>query len=174
MADFYTFQDLFTEQLNDLLSAEEKIIKILPRYIEVASSNDLREALGVYQGEVSTHIDHLIKVFSMLNISPSEKPCKAIEGALTESEGLFLHAEESPVKDALLITIIQRLSHLKMAIYGAARTYARHLDDNQAMNLLQHALNDEGEMDRRMTKLAEGGVFTTGINEAACRVSLHA
>ena len=169
MPQQYSFQELFVEQVNDLFSAEEQILSVLPRLISVISSGDLREALTHYLQEVGQHRDHLTIVLEGQSLVPRGSLCKAIEGMLEEADEVMGHGGNSAVKDAALIAILQRLQHYKIAVYGTARTFARHLNESKAMDFLQHALNEEGEADKKLTKLAEGGMFTTGINEEAIK-----
>ncbi len=71
------------------------------------------------------------------------------------------------VKDAALIAAAQRVEHYEIAGYGTARTIADHLGHGDAKSLLQESLNEEGETDKKLTALAEGGMFKTGINQKA-------
>jgi ferritin-like metal-binding protein YciE len=41
------------------------------------------------------------------------------------------------------------------------------LGHTMAASTLQKTLNEEGETDKKLTKLAEGTMLTTGINEKA-------
>lgn len=169
MPQSYTFRELFHEQLNDLFSAEEQILAILPKLISVTSSGDLRETFNHYLQEINTHTQHLTETLEESKMGPKGFICKAIEGMLEEADNLIHRGGNSAVKDAALIAMMQRLQHYKIAVYGTARTYARHLNENKAMDLLQRALNEEAEADKKLTKLAEGGIFTTGINEEAIK-----
>ncbi len=172
----YSFQELFLEQLNDLYSAEEQIAQVLPRIIDVTSSGELRDAFSHYLQEVNHHTDYLKKIFGDLQLSPNGAKCMAIEGMIEEGEAVMQHGGNSAVKDAALIAILQRLQHYKIAVYGTARTFARHLNCNKVVDLhnLQRALNEEGETDKKLTKLAEGGMFSTGINEEALKATMRA
>lgn len=170
----YSFQNLLVEQLNDLYSAETQIAQALPEWISVTSDSELRETFATYLQEVRHHVENIEKMFTELTLSPNMAKNLAIEGILNQAMQDAHHGGNSPVKDAALIALAQRLMHYKMAIYGSARTFARHLDYNKTMDSLQRALNEEGEADRKLTKLAEGGVFTTGINEQACKVKVLA
>lgn len=169
----YTFQNLYVEQINDLHGAESQIATKLPEWLEVTSSEELREEFGLYLQEVKSHIEHLDKILSELKLSAFPVKNQTVEGILSQGEIDAHHGGNSSVKDAALIAMVQRLIHYKMAIYGSARTFARHLDFNRSMDLLQRCLNEEGEVDRKLTRLAEGGVFTTGINELACKTKAY-
>lgn len=73
----------------------------------------------------------------------------------------------STVKDAALIAAAQRIEHYEMAGYGAVRTYADILEYDEISDMLQETLDEEGEADETLTDLAEGDLFTAGINEEA-------
>lgn len=175
MVQPYTINQLFVEQLSDLYGAEQLISDKLPNMIEVISSGALRDACDLYEQKVVAHREILKQMSIDLKMDNLKFNCPPVAGILQEAEEIIQqHRGNSAVKDAALITIIQRVQHYKMAVYGACRTFAKHLNLNSEMALLQHALNDEGDADRTLTKLAEGGLFTTGINEEACRVKVQA
>ena len=166
----YSLHQLYDELINDLFSAETQIEASLPQWIDVASSADLREELNHYLVQVRHHLDSLSQIFEDLNEKPKGHRSGAVEGIVALMTQVVHHGGNSPVKDAGIIANLQRLQHYKMATYGTARTFARHLDNNKAMDALQRALNEEGESDRKMTRLAEGGFLTKGINQEAQRV----
>jgi len=169
----FSFQNLYIEQLNELYSGEEQIIEILPNIIGVASSMELRDLLDLYLEEVKRHVQNLDLCFAELHIRPSGEKCSPIEGMIEETEVVIHRGGNSAIKDAALIAMVQRLAHYKIAVYGTARTFARHLNF-RAIDPLQRALNEEGDTDRCLTRLAEGGIFSTGINEVACRAKVYA
>ena len=49
----------------------------------------------------------------------------------------------------------QRVEHYEIAGYGTVRTYAQILGETQAAKLLQQTLDEEGDTDKSLTKLAE-------------------
>lgn len=173
MSQGYSFFTLYVEQLHDLYSAEEQIMEMLPEIVDVISDLELRKEIRHYESEVKKHLDNLVTIFTTKNLEHTTQKCKSIEGTLEECAKVIGHGGNSAVKDASLIIMLQRLQHEKMALYGACRTLARHINDNQSMNLLQHALNEEVEADKKLTHLAEGGLFTTGINEEAYKATLE-
>lgn len=54
-----------------------------------------------------------------------------------------------------------------MAGYGCARTFANKLGYGEVADPLQQTLDEEGDTDKKLTRLAEGSIFKTGINEKA-------
>jgi len=74
---------------------------------------------------------------------------------------------EGEANDAGLISAAQRVEHYEMAAYGTARTCANILGEQKAASLLQEILNEEKEVDRNLTTLAE----SINIKAAAARES---
>jgi len=72
--------------------------------------------------------------------------------------------EDAPaaVADAALIGAAQRVEHYEIAAYGTVRTYARRLGFQDQAQILNQTLQEEGEMDKKLTSLAE-----SCINEEA-------
>ena len=48
-----------------------------------------------------------------------------------------------------------RVEHYEIAAYGCVRTYANLLGENAAVELLEKTLNEEKEMDKKLTQLAQ-------------------
>lgn len=165
----YTFKDLYFEQLNTLYSVEQQIVESFPKLMDVISSTELRESYSHYLTEVRQHIDKLETIFTDLKLNPIKEMNLTVKGILDEGNRAAQHSGNSCVKDSALIVVAQCLMHYKMALYGSTRTFATHLDYTKAVDLLQKALNEESESNNTLTKIAEGGLFTTGINELACK-----
>jgi len=161
-----TLQDLFVEQLQDLHDAENQILKALPKMAKAASAPELRQAFEEHLEQSRAHVERLDQVFNQLGAKSKGKPCKAMQGLITEGEELIKEKADPAVRDAGLIAAAQRVEHYEMAAYGCARTYARQLGQNQAAGLLQLTLDEEGATDKKLTYLAE-----TLINLEAERAS---
>ena len=73
------------------------------------------------------------------------------------------------VKDAALIAAAQRVEHYEMAGYGCVRTFARLLGEDSAADLLQKTLNEEGDADKKLTKLAETVINIEAVTPVASR-----
>ncbi|MCA9133048.1 MAG: DUF892 family protein, partial [Planctomycetales bacterium] len=62
------------------------------------------------------------------------------------------------VKDAALIAAAQRLEHFEMSAYGTARSLADQLGQHEIARVLQETLNEEGQANKSLTKVAESWV----------------
>src|SRR5690606_21129314 len=101
------------------------------------------------------HVERLEKIFDALEKSPKGKKCKAMEGLVEEGSEIIKEEMTPEVKDAALIAAGQRVEHYEMAGYGTVRTYAELLDYSDAAELLQATLDEEGETNKKLTKLSK-------------------
>jgi len=163
-------EDLFVHELHDLYSAEQQIIAALPKMANAATSSDLREAFEKHLRQTRNHVARLDEIFSSMNVSGNGHECRGMKGLIEEGEQVMKMDGNASVKDAALIAAAQRVEHYEIAGYGAARTYAKELNHDDAADLLQETLDEEGATDKKLTKLAEGGLLATGINEQASRM----
>ena len=162
-----SLKDLYVEQLRDLYSAETQLVDALPKMAQAASSADLKKAFQSHLDETRTQKQRLEQIFSEIGTTPQGETCKAMEGLIKEGEQVIQANGDPKVKDAALIAAAQRVEHYEMAGYGTVRTYANELGFSNAKSLLQRTLDEEGNADKKLNSLAEGGVFSSGINEKA-------
>ena len=78
-----------------------------------------------------------------------------MEGLVAEAADTIAEDGIAAVKDAALIAAAQRVEHYEMAGYGCVRTFAKLLGYDEAVELLQATLDEEGEADKALTELAE-------------------
>jgi ferritin-like metal-binding protein YciE len=150
-----SLQDLFVEELRDLYSAENQILKALPKMAKAASSPELRQAFQEHLEQTKGHVERLQNIFTKLDKSPRGKKCKAMEGLIEEGSELLKEDAEPAVLDAGLIAAAQRVEHYEIAGYGTVVAYAKLLKDADAAELLQETLDEEGDTDKKLTELAE-------------------
>ena len=146
---------LYVEELKDLYSAENQLVKALPKIAEAASSEDLRTGFKEHLEQTKEHVARLERIFKALGESPKGKKCKGMEGLIKEGGEMI---EENPAAeelDAGLISAAQRVEHYEIAGYGCVRTYAKLLGEDEAESLLRQTLDEEKATDEKLTELAE-------------------
>jgi ferritin-like metal-binding protein YciE len=153
-----SLQDLYVDELRDLLNAENQIIKALPKMAKKASNPELAQAFQEHLEQSKTHIERLNQIFQNMDQKPRSKKCKGMEGILEEGKEFMEEAETEELLDAAMIAAAQKVEHYEIASYGTVRTYAQILGDDQAADLLQQTLDEEGETDKRLTELAQNGI----------------
>jgi len=150
-----TLTELYVDELKDLWSAEKQILKALPTMVKAATSRPLKQGFREHERQTREHVRRLERIFRMLGASPRGKKCVGMEGLLEEGSELIKERPEADVLDAGLISAAQHVEHYEMAGYGTVRTWAKLLGHADHAQLLQQTLNEEGDTDKALTKLAE-------------------
>ena len=159
--------DLYLDQLKDLYSAEKQLVQALPKMAKAAASEELKAGFEQHLEQTKTHVSRLEQIFSALGSSPGRKKCAAMEGLIEEGQEAITLEGSAIVRDAALIAAAQRVEHYEIAAYGTVRTFANHLGYSDQASLLQMTLDEEGATDKKLTAMAEGSMFSEGINEKA-------
>lgn len=153
-----SLHDLYVDGLKDLFSAENQLLKALPRMAKAATAPGLREAFTTHLDETRGQVARLETIFAGLGVSPRGKKCKAMEGLIEEGKEVLAEDGEPAVIDAALIAAAQKVEHYEIAGYGCARTFARLLGYEDAAALLQETLDEEGNADKTLTAVAESEI----------------
>jgi ferritin-like metal-binding protein YciE len=153
-----TFDDLFSHQLMDVYDAELQLIDALPKMADAAKSGDLRNAFNTHLMETRVHAQRLEEVFRRLGKDPERATCPAMKGLIKEGSETINATGDGEVKDAALIASAQRVEHYEMAAYGTLRNLARTVGLDDVANVFQQTLNEEGETDKKLTRLADSHI----------------
>lgn len=162
-------RNLFVSELKDILSAEHQIVKALPDVIAAAEDPDLKEAFKNHLKETKGQVVRLEKIFKLLGLKPQEVFCEAMHGLIEECSETIKEHEKSATRDAALISKAQRIEHYEISVYGTLRTFAKELGLKEEKVLLEETLAEEGAADKKLTKIAEGGLLTTGVNRKSLK-----
>ena len=150
----HPLHDLFEDQIKDLYSAENQIIKALPKMAKATTSPELRRAFERHLEETRRQVERLEQIGEALEIKLTGKKCKGMEGLIEEGKEMMGELDDAAL-DAGLIGAAQKVEHYEIAAYGTARTHAEMLGYNKVARLLQQTLNEEGATDKKLSQLAE-------------------
>jgi len=153
-----SLRKLYVEELKDLYSAEKQILQALPRMAKKASNELLQKAFQEHLEVTRMQVERLDRIFEMLGKSPRGKKCKGMEGLIEEGEDMMKEGADPDVLDAAMIAAAQRVEHYEIAAYGTLRTYANQLGLKDHAQLLQTTLDEEGNTDKLLTRIAESRV----------------
>ena len=146
---------LYVEELRDVYSAEQQLVKALPKLAKGASSDELREAIENHLDQTKGQVERLEQIFEGLDESPKGKTCQAMKGLIEEGSEILDEKGEESVLDAGIIAAAQKVEHYEIATYGTLRAWADLLNQEEAAGLLQETLDEEGEADKTLNELAE-------------------
>jgi ferritin-like metal-binding protein YciE len=162
MPNIATLDELFVEEIRDLYDAEKQLTKALPKMAQAATSDELRSAFEEHLQQTEGHVQRLEQIFKSLGEKATGKKCAAMAGLVKEGEEVADDSDES-IRDAGIIAAAQKVEHYEIAGYGAARTHAELLGNDNAAQLLQETLDEEKEADEKLTEIA------VSVNEESAR-----
>ncbi len=148
-------KELYIDELKDLYSAENQLLKALPKMAKAASSEELRQGFEEHLEQTRGHVERLEQIFESLDSSPKGKKCMGMEGLVKEGSEVMEEDFNEAVKDAALIGAAQRVEHYEIAAYGTVSEFARILGEDQHVSLLEETLQEEKETDEKLTDLAK-------------------
>ena len=147
--------ELFLHTLKEVLYAERKILKALPKMERRASDPKLKAALSSHREETEEHVVRLEEVFDGLGKAARGAKCDAMVGLIDEAEGLMADIDDAETMDAALISLSQAVEHYEIARYGTLVAWAKQLGNPKAATLLKATLDEEYGADRALSKMAE-------------------
>ena len=153
-----SLQELLVHDLRDLYSAENQLLKAMPKMAKKASNPDLKKAFETHMRETEGQVQRLPKIFEKLGKKPTGKKCAAMEGLIEEGKEAMGEDMDDETMDAALIAVAQKIEHYEIAGYGTTRTWAQQIGDEQTAPLLQQTLDEEGKTDKLLTELAESTI----------------
>ena len=148
-------KELYIDELKDLYSAENQLVKALPTMAKAASSDELRQGFEKHLEQTRGHVQRLEKIYQALGESPKGKTCKGMQGLIEEGSEATEEDYEGSVMDAALIGAAQRVEHYEIAGYGTVRSMAETLGEDDHVSFLEETLEEEKETDEKLTELAE-------------------
>lgn len=158
-------KELYIDELKDLYSAENQLLKALPKMAKAASSEELRQGFEEHLDQTRGHVQRLEEIFQSLGESPKGKKCMGMEGLVKEGSEVMDEDFEGALMDAALVGAAQRVEHYEIAAYGTVRELALVLGESEQASLLEQTLEEEKETDEKLTELAKE--INPQANEAA-------
>jgi ferritin-like metal-binding protein YciE len=158
---------LLEDQLKDLYSAENQLIKALPKMAKAASTEELKEAITTHLEETRGHAERLTEIGEAMGISLTGKKCAAMEGLIEEGKESMEADGPEPILDLALIAAAQRVEHYEIAAYGTARAIAEHLGHSEVVDLLQQTLDEEAAADKKLTDISTDVIFPEASQAAS-------
>jgi len=146
---------LYVDELKDLFSAENQLLKALPKMANAASSDELRTGFEKHLEQTKGHVQRLEEIFASLDESPKGKKCVGMAGLVKEGSEVMEDGFEGSVLDAGLIGAARRVEHYEMAAYSAVCEFAKVLGQTKHASLLEKTLAEERQTDEQLGNLAK-------------------
>jgi ferritin-like metal-binding protein YciE len=151
--------DLYVEQLRDLHSAEDQLVKALPQIAEGATAAELRASFERHARVTEQQAERLGLILGGLGVKATGAKCKAMAGLIAEARDVVDSATHPAVLDLALIGATLRIEHYEIVGYECVRTYAKRLGFRDATALLAQTLEEEEEAEERLSLLAQSVIL---------------
>jgi Mn-containing catalase len=149
-------ETLLVENLQDLLHAEQQLVKALPKMVKAAHAEALQFAFETHLEQTKQHVARLEEAFALIGVEAEAKPCKGMAGLLAEgAEVIAEGAEMEPAAaDLALIAAAQKVEHYEISGYGTVRTMAGQVGLPGVAEILSKTLAEEEVSDNLLTQIA--------------------
>lgn len=155
MPKLETLADAFHAELQDIYSAEQQLLKAIPKMVKKASSEKLSLELTEHLEQTKLHVSRVVRAFEDTGKTAKAKKCEAMAGLIKEVEETMAQDADSEVADAMLIGLAQKVEHYEIATYGTLCTWADQLGYTNAKKLLGQNMADEEKADKTLSKLSK-------------------
>ena len=160
MTQATTLMELYCEELKDLWSSNDQMVRALKKIARKATHPKLKQMFETTQEGIAEHTALLKALIANQGEKVSKEHCKGMEGLVAEA--LKHTIEEAPVKgpvlDAAIIAQYQRMTHYGITGFGTVAAFSKALGLNDDNMQLKAAVKQMYLADELMTELAEAAV----------------
>ncbi|HVD99058.1 MAG TPA: ferritin-like domain-containing protein [Cytophagaceae bacterium] len=162
-------RDLFLEELKEMYWSEKALLQSIPFIIEHITIEELSDALTEHLEATKEHVVRLEAIFASMKENAKPQPCEAMAGLIKDTESFIVETTEGVVRDAAIISSVQKIEHYEIAAYGTLRAFAKTLGELEAASVLSDTLEEEKEADDDLSDIAESFIN----KEAADQKNIH-
>jgi ferritin-like metal-binding protein YciE len=157
-------KDVLLDELRDMYSAENQLVKALPKLAKGAKDAKLKALFTAHLEETKGQVERLKEVFGHLGEKPTGEHCNGMEGIVEEGKDALEKDEEGASFDSGLIGAALRTEHYEIAGYEASISMAKTLGMQDVIDLLTENLNEEKAAAAKISDAA-GPIFTQSSEE---------
>src|SRR5271163_2192447 len=136
-------KDVLLDELRDLYSAENQLVKALPKLAKGAKAPALKELFTAHLEETKGQVIRLKDIFAGLDEKPTGQHCNGMEGVIEEGKEALEKDEKGASFDSGLVGAALRTEHYEIAGYQASIAMAKTLGLLDVASLLNENLNEE-------------------------------
>lgn len=152
-----SLQDVYTDELKDLWSANDQMTKAVTSMLEKVHDPKLKQTLEGSVKGITKHTETLKTLLGDTGEELEKEHCKGMEGLVKEA--LKHTTKEAPTDGDLLDIVIiaqyQRMSHYGITGFGTAAAYAKALGKSEHEATLKGMVGEIYKADEFASKLAE-------------------
>ncbi|HEY6847877.1 MAG TPA: DUF892 family protein [Terracidiphilus sp.] len=147
--------NVLVDELRDMYSAENQLIKALPKLAKGAKNTQLKALFTAHLEETKGQVLRLRQVFDILEQRPTGEHCNGMEGVIKEGADALEKDEEGASFDSGIVGAALRTEHYEIAGYTATIAMADTLGLKDVSALLTENLNEEMQAAKKIVAAAK-------------------
>jgi ferritin-like metal-binding protein YciE len=147
--------NVLVDELRDMYSAENQLIKALPELAKGAKNAQLKALFTAHLEETKEQVARLKQVFEILEEKPTGEHCNGMEGVIEEGADALEKDEEGASFDCGIVGAALRTEHYEIAGYTATIAMADTLGLKDVSALLAQNLNEEMQAAKKIVAAAK-------------------
>ena len=147
--------NVLVDELRDMYSAENRLVKALPKLAKGAKNAQLKALFTAHLEETKEQVLRLKQVFEILEEKPTGEHCNGMEGVIEEGADALEKDEEGASFDSGIVGAALRTEHYEIAGYTAAIAMADTLGRRDVSALLTKNLNEEKQAAEKILAAAK-------------------
>lgn len=151
-----SLKEVYIDEMRDLWSANDQMQRIMKTLSAKASDQKLKDLLDKSVTGIGKHTETLRSVIEGQGGMTQKEHCKGMEGLVEEAKKHALEQDlEGQLRDLVIISQYQRMSHYGMAGFGTAAAYAEALGLKDDASKLKSIVKDIYHADDYTSELAQ-------------------
>ncbi len=148
-------EDVLIDELRDMYSAENQLVKALPKLARGAKNAELKQLFKDHLEETKGQVLRLREAFEHIGKKATGKHCEGMEGIVGEGAEALEEDLDDASFDSGLIGAALRTEHYEIAGYHATIAMAKTLGMTEVVDLLKQNLQEEVEAAKKITAAAK-------------------
>jgi ferritin-like metal-binding protein YciE len=158
-------RELLVMKIKVLYGIEADLQKTFLSLAKKAHDGDLKGVLEECAERTEGHAKRLARIFELLGVKAQKAPSEAIRGLVADAEWIAKNIRGAAAQDAALVPAVCAIERHKAAVYEAAIVWAKLLEKDEAADLLEQTLEEEGDVDEELGDLAELKIYEKALPE---------
>jgi ferritin-like metal-binding protein YciE len=158
MKKITNLRDLFVEQGRELYDSASQEERELPKIRQQVREPELQKLIDRQVKVAGENKKRIEEALGELKADPNGVKNTCCESMLKRTQNYIQSSANAEVKDAAIINSLQRINHNSISGYGALSAYAKELGQKKWGTSLNKSMEEERDIDKKLSELAENRV----------------
>ena len=152
-----SLKDVYTDEVKDLWSANDQMVKALTTLNQGVHDPKLKQHFTESLAGIGKHNETLKSLLQEAGAEVEKEHCKGMEGLCKEAlkHGVQEAPEDGELKDIVIVSQYQRMCHYGITGFGSAAAYAKALGMTDHVKKLQGIVSDIYGADELTSQMGE-------------------